>query len=81
MRLDGIRLLVGKARLLAFAELLDQTHGLSLEAAGKLAANAAREKLHELMGEKVVCNKNSPVFLLTVSWSLIRDSMGTMGMG
>ena len=51
MSLDGVGLLVGKASLLALAQLLDQTHGLSLEAAGELAADAAREQLHKLWKE------------------------------
>jgi len=53
MSLDGVGLLVGKASLLALAQLLDQTHGLSLEAAGELAADAAREQLHKLISGHV----------------------------
>ena len=48
MSFDSVGLLVGEAVLLALAQLLDQTHGLSLETAGELAANSAGEKLHQL---------------------------------
>jgi len=53
MRLDGIGFFIGKARLLALTQLLDKSHGLSLEAAGELATNPAGEQLHQLIGGHV----------------------------
>merc|ERR1719374_458226 len=46
MSLDSLGLLVREAGLLRLAQLLDQTHGLALETARQLAADAAREQLH-----------------------------------
>jgi len=51
--LHRLRLLVGEAVLLRLAQLLDEAHGLALEAAGELAANAAREQLHQLVRRHV----------------------------
>jgi len=53
MSLDGVGLFVGQASLLALAQLLDETHGLALQAACELAANAAGEQLHQLVGGHV----------------------------
>ena len=54
MRLDGIGFLIGKARLLALTQLLDKTHGLSLEATGELATNPAGEQLHQLQQKMAI---------------------------
>lgn len=48
MRFDCVGFLVGKAVLLALAQLLDQAHGLSLQATSQLASDAAGEQLHQL---------------------------------
>lgn len=47
--LDHVGLLIGLAFLLLLAELLDEGHGLALQTPAELAANAAREQLHQLL--------------------------------
>jgi len=49
MGLDHVGLLVCGRLLLLLAKLLDQGHGLALQATGELAADPAREQLHELL--------------------------------
>merc|ERR1719414_1555954 len=53
MRLDSLGLLIGQASLLRLAQLLDEAHGLALETAGELAADATREQLHQLIRRHV----------------------------
>jgi len=53
VRLHGLGLLVGKTSLLRLTQLLDETHRLALETTSQLAANAAREQLHQLVGRHV----------------------------
>lgn len=53
MRLDEVGLLVGLGLLLGFAQLLDQTHGLALEAAVESAARAGVHDIAELLGAEV----------------------------
>ena len=47
--LDHVGLLVDGGLLLLLAELLDEGHGLPLEAPGELPADSAGEELHELL--------------------------------
>ena len=49
MGLDNIGLLVDGAFLLLLAELLDQSHGLTLESPGELAPDSAGEQLHQTL--------------------------------
>ena len=49
MGLDNIGLLVDGAFLLLLAELLDQSHGLTLESSGELAPDSAGEQLHQTL--------------------------------
>merc|ERR1712168_919320 len=53
VRLHGLGLLVGKTSLLRLTQLLDETHRLAFETTSELAANAAREQLHQLVGRHV----------------------------
>ena len=53
MCLDQIGLLVGLGLLLCFAELLDQTHGLALEAAVESTSGAGVDYIAKLFGGKV----------------------------
>ncbi len=53
VRLDGVGLLVGLGLLLGFAQLLDQTHGLALEAAVEPATGAGVDDVAELFGGEV----------------------------
>ena len=47
--LDHVGLLVGRAFLLLLAQLLDEGHGLALEASGELSADSAGKQLHQLL--------------------------------
>lgn len=51
--LDKVGLLVGLGLLLGLAELLDQTHGLALEAAVESTAGTGVDDIAELLGGKV----------------------------
>lgn len=51
--LDEVGLLVGLGLLLGLAELLDQTHGLALEAAVEPSAGAGVDKVAELLRAEV----------------------------
>lgn len=51
--LDEVGLLVGLGLLLGLAELLDQTHGLALEAAVESTAGTGVNDIAELLGGKV----------------------------
>jgi len=51
--LDELGLLVGLSLLLGLAELLDQAHGLALEAAVDPAASAGVDDIAELIGAEV----------------------------
>ena len=53
VRLDEVGLLVGLGLLLGLAELLDQAHGLALEAAVDPAARAGVHNVAELIGAQV----------------------------
>ena len=53
VRLDEIGLLVGLGLLLGFAQLLDQAHGLALQAAVEPAAGACVDDIAELLGGEV----------------------------
>lgn len=53
MRLDEVGLLVGLGVLLGFAELLDEPHGLALQAAVEAAAGAGVDDVAELFGGEV----------------------------
>jgi len=53
VRLDEIGLLVGLGLLLGFAQLLDQAHGLALQAAVEPAAGAGVDDIAELLGGEV----------------------------
>lgn len=53
MRLDEVGLLVRLGLLLGFAQLLDQTHGLALEAAVEAAAGARVHDIAQLFGGEV----------------------------
>lgn len=45
--LDHVGLLVGRALLLLLAELLDEGHGLALQAAGELTADSGKKQRDE----------------------------------
>jgi hypothetical protein len=51
--LDEIGLLVGLGLLLGLAELLDETHGLALQAAVETSAGTGVNDITELLGGKV----------------------------
>lgn len=51
--LDEVGLLVGLGLLLGLAELLDQTHGLALEATVDTSAGTGMDDITELVGRKV----------------------------
>ena len=51
--LDEIGLLVGLGLLLGLAELLDETHGLTLQAAVETSAGTGVNDITELLGGKV----------------------------
>jgi hypothetical protein len=51
--LDEVWLLVGLCRLFRFAELLDQAHGLALEATVEAAAGTGMDDVAELFGGEV----------------------------
>jgi hypothetical protein len=53
VRLDKVGLLVGLCRLFRFAELLDQTHRLALEAPVEAAPGAGVDDVAELFGGEV----------------------------
>ena len=53
VRLDGVGLLVGLGLLLRLAELLDQTHGLALQAAVEPATGTGVDDIAELLAGKV----------------------------
>lgn len=53
VRLDRGGLLKLGALLLSLPELLDESHGLPVQAAGKLAAHAGRDELHQLLRAQV----------------------------
>ena len=53
MGLDEIGLLVGLGLLLGLAELLDETHGLALQAAVETSAGTGVNDITELLGGKV----------------------------
>lgn len=53
VRLDEVGLLVGLGLLLGLAELLDETHGLALQATVDSAAGAGVDDITQLLGVKV----------------------------
>jgi len=53
MGLNKVRLLIGLGLLLAFAKLLDQTHGLALQAAVEPAASTCVDDIAELIGGEI----------------------------
>ena len=53
MRLDEVGLLVGLGLLLGLAQLLDQAHGLALEAAVEPTAGTSVDDIAELVGGEV----------------------------
>jgi hypothetical protein len=53
MRLDEVGLLVGLRLLLGLAELLDQTHGLTLETTVEPTTGASVDDIAELVGGEV----------------------------
>jgi hypothetical protein len=53
VRLDEVGLLVGLGLLLGLAELLDQAHGLALQAAVEPAAGAGVHDIAQLVGGEV----------------------------
>jgi hypothetical protein len=78
MCLDGVGLLVGLGFLLGFAELLDETHGLALEAAVEPATGAGVDDVAELFGGEV----EEPLYPPSVSdavdmGSLVREKVSS----
>jgi hypothetical protein len=53
VRLDEVGLLIGLGLLLGLAELLDQAHGLALEAAVEPSTRAGVHEVTELLGAEV----------------------------
>lgn len=53
MRLDEVGLLVGLGLLLGLAQLLDEAHGLSLQASVDPATSTSVDDITELIGRKV----------------------------
>lgn len=53
VRLDEVGLLVGPGLLLGLAELLDQTHGLALQATVEATTGTSVDNIAELLGGEV----------------------------
>lgn len=73
--LDEVGLLVGLGLLLGLAELLDQTHGLALEATVEPSASASVDDITELLGREV----EELVEVDTAVGELLERSLGLEG--
>jgi hypothetical protein len=64
--LDEVGLLVGLRLLLGLAELLDQTHGLTLKTTVEPSAGTGMDEISELLGGKV----QEPIFAISQRYFL-----------
>jgi len=80
MCLDEIRLLVWLCLLLCFAELLDETHGLALQATVEPASGAGVDDIAELLGGEVkeLVEVNAAVGELAESSALLQLYMSKL---